>query len=566
MDGRISSSFNNYVASTSTRQPSYNERDEEIQSDEETFQTLDVLIEQAPSVFVAGNDEYPKETHQQEAFEEYEDAQPCVLVHKIPSLAKIPKQKSNGAAGFDPAASEPCVIAARGKGKIPTGLQIEIPLGSYGRIAARSSIAWNLGIDIGVGVIDSDYRGELIIMTFNHSDVPVRMQPRDCIAQIIFEKILILNIYEAPSLTQTSRGDGGFGSTSKALQQPPPIISKLLPKEKHMISVLFEEHSLPQEGLEENHARDTSLGATVLRSMDLSLDNSEYGEELIDQICYMAAITTPMEDPRQPIWDSYSDDEDWINPFATKDGELVVAPSWSLKTWSFPRPSFGFSEGPKDKFFNLIIKSSGKGVVAHEAAHLSRLWSKPSTRSSFLLSSFIILRVPSSASLGGNSPSATTTHGVVIATVSPPRNIQMHDLGPTMNSDASCKLGRSVWSCNVLRRVVQARTCRPSLATGPEASLGPDNRPRHVAQANDAFELVTQSRRYVKLVAQLKQNTRSLLYRHVYSSRAPFLIASTMISEINVDPLHSQGSLEIEAGFHHRRRHLFSLIHHTTTP
>ncbi|KAG6492324.1 hypothetical protein ZIOFF_047279 [Zingiber officinale] len=220
-------------------------RDNHWMGDQAILATMEIDL--THGVFIACNDEYPKETYQEEAFEEYEETQPYILVHKISSAAKIPKQKYNGDAGFDLAASEPCVIAARGKGKIPIGLQIEIPWGSYGRIVTRSSAAWNLGIDIGAGVIDSDYR----------------------------------DIYEAPSLTQISRGDGGFGSTFKALHQPPPLFSKLLPKEKHMLFILFEDRDLPQEGLEENHAGDTSPGATVLWFMDLSLDISEPKDDLL---------------------------------------------------------------------------------------------------------------------------------------------------------------------------------------------------------------------------------------------------------------------------------------------
>ncbi|KAG6531506.1 hypothetical protein ZIOFF_005320 [Zingiber officinale] len=104
MDGRISLSFNNYITSSSARATSYNSKDEEIQSDEETFQTLAVLVEQTPEDPIYGEDDY---YYNQDA-----EAQSFVLVHKISPYAVIPQQKSANDADFDLVASEPCVIKA----------------------------------------------------------------------------------------------------------------------------------------------------------------------------------------------------------------------------------------------------------------------------------------------------------------------------------------------------------------------------------------------------------------------------------------------------------------------
>ncbi|KAG6501820.1 hypothetical protein ZIOFF_041704 [Zingiber officinale] len=82
--------------------------------------------------------------------------------------------------------------------KIHTGISMEIPWGCYGRIATRSSVAWNLGLDIGAGVIDSDYQSEIIILAFNHSYVPVRISPGQCVAQLSIEHISLSEVYEAP--------------------------------------------------------------------------------------------------------------------------------------------------------------------------------------------------------------------------------------------------------------------------------------------------------------------------------------------------------------------------------
>ena len=63
----------------------------------------------------------------------------------------------------------PCVIPPEGKGMVSTGLSMAIPQGYYGRVAPRSSLAWKNHIDVGAGVIDSDYRGEVKVILFNHS-------------------------------------------------------------------------------------------------------------------------------------------------------------------------------------------------------------------------------------------------------------------------------------------------------------------------------------------------------------------------------------------------------------
>ncbi|XP_042404507.1 deoxyuridine 5'-triphosphate nucleotidohydrolase-like [Zingiber officinale] len=73
---------------------------------------------------------------------------------------------------------------------------MEIPWGTYGRIATRSSAALKLGLDIGAGVIDSDYRGEVKILAFNHSDQNIYIHKGDCVAQLILEYIVMTNVYE----------------------------------------------------------------------------------------------------------------------------------------------------------------------------------------------------------------------------------------------------------------------------------------------------------------------------------------------------------------------------------
>lgn len=93
-----------------------------------------------------------------------------LLVKKLNPTAILPKKGSPGAAGYDICANEDVVVPARGKAKVSTGLSWMCPVNTYGRIAPRSGLAWKNSIDIGAGVIDEDYRGEICVILFNHGD------------------------------------------------------------------------------------------------------------------------------------------------------------------------------------------------------------------------------------------------------------------------------------------------------------------------------------------------------------------------------------------------------------
>ncbi|XAO27153.1 hypothetical protein I312_105995 [Cryptococcus bacillisporus CA1280] len=88
-----------------------------------------------------------------------------------------------------------------------------VPQGHYGRIAPRSGLASKHGIQTGAGVIDSDYRGPVMVLLFNHSDVDFEVNPKDRIAQLILERISVPKLRQVESLDATVRGAGGFGST-----------------------------------------------------------------------------------------------------------------------------------------------------------------------------------------------------------------------------------------------------------------------------------------------------------------------------------------------------------------
>lgn len=133
---------------------------------------------------------------------------------KTLSSAFAPYRGSEKAAGLDLRSALTYLIPPRKRVLINVGLKIELPAGTYGRIAPRSGLALKHGLDIGGGVIDQDFRGELKVLIFNHSNEAFEVRIGDRIAQLICEKIIYPEIEEEEeNLSQTDRGSAGFGST-----------------------------------------------------------------------------------------------------------------------------------------------------------------------------------------------------------------------------------------------------------------------------------------------------------------------------------------------------------------
>jgi len=141
-----------------------------------------------------------------------------LLVKRLSETATIPTRASAGAAGYDLASAKAVVVPARGKAICPTDLSIACPPGTYGRIAPRSGLAWKHHIDIGAGVIDADYRGNVGVVLFNHAETDFKVEVGDRIAQLILERIEIADVEEVQDLQDTQRGAGGFGSTGVSSQ------------------------------------------------------------------------------------------------------------------------------------------------------------------------------------------------------------------------------------------------------------------------------------------------------------------------------------------------------------
>lgn len=133
--------------------------------------------------------------------------------------AELPKYETIGAAGMDVRANikEPITLAPGAIKLIPIGLKVEIPLGYEIQVRPRSGLALRhgLGMANSVGTIDSDYRGEIGVISINLSDKPYTIQPQERIAQIVLNKVEQIEWTEVEELGTTERGAGGYGHTGK---------------------------------------------------------------------------------------------------------------------------------------------------------------------------------------------------------------------------------------------------------------------------------------------------------------------------------------------------------------
>ncbi|MBQ6543051.1 MAG: dUTP diphosphatase [Clostridia bacterium] len=142
-------------------------------------------------------------------------------IKKLRENAKIPVRATPGSAGMDLCAciDSPLTLGGGEKALIPTGIAIALPspeLGAF--VFARSGLAIKHGIGLlnGVGVIDSDYRGEICVGVINQLSEPYTIEPGERIAQLVIMPVSLIPPVEAVELDETERGAGGFGSTGKS--------------------------------------------------------------------------------------------------------------------------------------------------------------------------------------------------------------------------------------------------------------------------------------------------------------------------------------------------------------
>ena len=146
--------------------------------------------------------------------------QKIVKYSVLSPLAKVPAYATAGAAAADLCAAleEPLTIAPMQRVLVPTGLAIELPdAGCVALVYARSGLSIKHGLCManGVGVADSDYRGEIMVALYNQSNEPRTVTHGERIAQLVIAPYLRAEFTECETLSDTARGEGGFGSTGK---------------------------------------------------------------------------------------------------------------------------------------------------------------------------------------------------------------------------------------------------------------------------------------------------------------------------------------------------------------
>lgn len=147
------------------------------------------------------------------------DRNTLVPIKRLSDTAIIPTRGSKYAAGYDLYADikEAIQINPGDTFKVSSGIAIAIPEGCFGGIYPRSGLATKQGLAPAnkVGVIDSDYRGPIIVALYNQSNIPQIIHPGDRIAQLIIQPYWQFDWYEVDELDTTDRGEDGFGSTGK---------------------------------------------------------------------------------------------------------------------------------------------------------------------------------------------------------------------------------------------------------------------------------------------------------------------------------------------------------------
>ena len=142
-----------------------------------------------------------------------------VLIKKLDPLVELPVYKTKGASGMDLMAfiKEPINLKPNTSFLVPTGISVAFPSEFEIQIRPRSGLAAKNNISVlnTPGTIDSDYRGEIKVILYNHSDSDFLINNKDRIAQMILTPVIKMNFEETDNLPETVRGEGGFGSTGK---------------------------------------------------------------------------------------------------------------------------------------------------------------------------------------------------------------------------------------------------------------------------------------------------------------------------------------------------------------
>lgn len=136
-------------------------------------------------------------------------------VKKVDSGAKLPTRATMGDAGLDLYSVEEIAIQPGDRLVVKTGIAMEIPFGCVGLVWDKSGLAAKKGIKTMGGVIDAGYRGEIQVVLANLGNEPHAIAVGDKIAQLLIQKVELPEISETAELSDSERGDGGFGSSGK---------------------------------------------------------------------------------------------------------------------------------------------------------------------------------------------------------------------------------------------------------------------------------------------------------------------------------------------------------------
>lgn len=129
--------------------------------------------------------------------------------------ARLPAYAQDGDAGMDLYALEDTYCGEHALTRVRTGIAVEIPPGFVGLCWDKSGLATSYSIKVMAGVIDSGYRGELLLGVYNHANSPYVFRRGDKVMQMLIQPVVRVLVVAAAELTQTVRGDAGFGSTGK---------------------------------------------------------------------------------------------------------------------------------------------------------------------------------------------------------------------------------------------------------------------------------------------------------------------------------------------------------------
>jgi dUTP pyrophosphatase len=140
-----------------------------------------------------------------------------IKVKKLVDDAVLPKYAHPGDAGLDLFAAEENTLAPGGTGLVKTGISLELPAGTEAQVRPRSGLALKHSVTVlnSPGTIDEGYRGEVGVIMINHGSEPFHIEKGMKIAQMLIKPVYTVEVEEAVELSDTSRGEGGFGSTGK---------------------------------------------------------------------------------------------------------------------------------------------------------------------------------------------------------------------------------------------------------------------------------------------------------------------------------------------------------------